>query len=140
MKKHYEQLMKFVFAAAAAASIAAVAVICIFLLYKGVPAISQIGLFEFLGGRVWKPTEGQFGIFPMIVGSVYLTAGAIILGVPIGLLCAVFLARFCPKGLYEFFKPAVELLAGIPSIVYGFFGLTVIVPVVQQLTGGAAKV
>ena len=73
-----------------------------------------------------------FGIFPMIVGSIYVTAGAIIVGVPIGILCAVFMARFCPKKLYPILKPAIELMAGIPSIVYGFFGLVVIVPIIQQ--------
>ncbi|MBR2383848.1 MAG: phosphate ABC transporter permease subunit PstC, partial [Anaerotignum sp.] len=79
------------------------------------------------------------GIFPMIVGSVYVTAGAIIVGVPLGILCAVFLAWFCPKKLYKIIKPAVELLAGIPSIVYGFFGLVVLVPIMQNLFGGSGK-
>lgn len=80
-----------------------------------------------------------YGIFPMIVGSVYVTAGAIILGVPLGILCAVFLVWFCPKRLYKIIKPAVELLAGIPSIVYGFFGLMVLVPIMQSLFGGGGK-
>ena len=96
-------------------------------------------MFDFLGGTTWKPLEGEFGIFPMILGSIYVTAGAIILGVPIGILCAVFMAKFCPKGLYKLLKPAVDLLAGIPSIVYGFFGLMVIVPVVQDIFGGSGK-
>ena len=96
-------------------------------------------MFNFLGGTVWKPLEGHFGIFPMIVGSIYVTAGAIILGVPIGILCAVFMARFCPPKLYKILKPAVDLLAGIPSIVYGFFALMVIVPVMQDIFGGSGK-
>ena len=117
-----EKVMKVVFAFSAMFSVAAVAVICIFLLYNGVPAMREIGFFEFIGGKSWKPTEGQFGIFPMIVGSVYMTGGAIILGVPVALLCAVFMTWFCPASIYRFFKPVVDLLAGIPSIVYGLFG------------------
>ena len=75
----------------------------------------------------------------MIVGSLYVTAGAILFGVPIGLLCAIFMARFCPKKLYKVLKPLVDLLAGIPSIVYGFFGLMVLVPLMQDLFGGSGK-
>ena len=123
----------------ATASIFAVIVICFFLFEQGFPAMAEIGVLDFLTGTVWKPLEGQFGIFPMIVGSIYVTAGAIILGVPVGLLCAVFMAKFCPPGLYRIMKPAVDLLAGIPSIVYGFFALMVIVPVVQTLTETSGK-
>lgn len=134
-----ENGMRVVFLLCACVSILAVALICLFLFMNGVPAMAKIGFGHFLGGTVWKPTEGQFGIFPMIVGSIYVTAGAIIIGVPIGILCAVFLARFCPKRLYRVLKPAVDLLAGIPSVVYGFFGLTVIVPLIQDLFGGSGK-
>lgn len=139
MKKYSETAMKYVFMASATVSIIAVIVICVFLFSKGFPTIAEIGIFEFLGGTVWKPLEGSFGIFPMIVGSIYVTAGAIILGVPIGILCAVFMAKFCPKGLYRILKPAVDLLAGIPSIVYGFFGLMVIVPAMQNIFGTGGK-
>ena len=118
--------MKFIFLAAACVSILAVVLICIFLLSSGIPAIKEIGISDFLLGRIWKPSENLYGIFPMIVGSIYVTAGAIIIGVPIGLLCAVFMARYCPRKIYRIVKPAVDLLAGIPSIVYGFFGLMVI--------------
>ena len=131
--------MKYIFMASATVSIIAVVVICVFLFSKGFPTIAEIGVFNFLGGTVWKPLEGHFGIFPMIVGSIYVTAGAIILGVPIGILCAVFMARFCPPKLYKILKPAVDLLAGIPSIVYGFFALMVIVPVMQDIFGGGGK-
>ena len=134
-----EQVMKGVFAAAAALSIFAVALICVFLFANGVPAIQKIGAADFLLGQTWKPSNDIYGIFPMIVGSVYVTAGAVIIGVPLGILCAVFLAWFCPKKLYKVVKPAVELLAGIPSIVYGFFGLVVIVPIMQSLFGGSGK-
>lgn len=134
-----EKIMKAVFMVSAAVSVMAVAAICFFLFYTGIPAIREIGIFKFLGGTLWKPLEGQFGIFPMIVGSIYVTAGAIIIGVPLGVLCAVFLAKYCGPGLYKIFKPAVNLLAGIPSIVYGFFGLMVIVPVMQRIFGTGGK-
>lgn len=133
-----ESAMKWVFTFSALASIFAVAVICIFLFASGIPAIAEIGLFDFIGGKEWKPREEKFGIFPMIAGSIYITAGAILIGVPIGILCAVFMAKFCPKKIYRFIKPMVELLAGIPSIVYGFFGLVVIVPIIQNI-GGSGK-
>ena len=134
-----ENGMKWVFMVAAALSILAVALICVFLFANGIPAIGKIGVFDFLLGQQWKPGNNIYGIFPMIVGSIYVTAGAIIIGVPLGILCAVFLAWFCPKNLYKIIKPAVELLAGIPSIVYGFFGLVVLVPIMQNLFGGSGK-
>lgn len=134
-----EQVMKGVFAAAAALSILAVALICVFLFANGVPAIQKIGAADFLLGQTWRPSNDIYGIFPMIIGSVYVTAGAVIIGVPLGILCAVFLAWFCPEKLYKVVKPAVELLAGIPSIVYGFFGLVVIVPIMQSIFGGSGK-
>lgn len=133
MKKYSEGIMRIVFMISATVSIIAVIAICFFLFTAGLPAIGEIGVLNFLGGDLWKPLEGHFGIFPMIIGSIYVTAGAIVVGVPIGLLCAIFMAKFCPAKLYHILKPAIDLLAGIPSIVYGFFGLMVIVPVVQQL-------
>lgn len=139
MRKYSEKIMKIVFLTAACVSILAVILICIFLFASGVPAIREIGISDFLLGGSWKPNQGLYGIFPMIVGSIYVTAGAIVVGVPIGLLCAVFMARYCPAGLYRILKPAVDLLAGIPSIVYGFFGLMVIVPMVQNMFGGSGK-
>lgn len=133
-----EKAMQGVFFLTAITSIAAVAIICIFLFYNGIPAMAEIGLFNFLGGQKWAPSNvpASYGIFNMIIASIYVTAGAIIIGVPIGILTAVFLAKFCPKPLYKFLKPATELLAGIPSIVYGFFGLMVIVPFVRDNFGG----
>ena len=139
MKKYRESIMKAVFLVAACVSILAVVLICGFLFVNGFPAIAEIGPLKFLGGIIWKPQEGQFGILPMIIGSIYATAIAILVGVPIGLLCSVFMAKFCPKKLYRILKPAISLLAGIPSIVYGFFGLVVIVPVMQSLFGGSGK-
>lgn len=134
-----EKVMRILFMLSATVSILAVIVICYFLFDQGLPAMVEIGVSDFLTGTLWKPLEGHFGIFPMIVGSIYVTAGAIILGVPVGLLCAIFMAKFCPRRLYSVLKPAVDLLAGIPSIVYGFFALMVIVPVVQELTGTSGK-
>lgn len=139
MKDIREKFMQAVFLLAACASILAVALICIFLFANGIPAIAKIGVFDFLLGQKWKPLNDIYGIFPMIIGSIYVTAGAIIVGVPIGILCAIFMAKFCPKGLYKIFKPAIDLLAGIPSIVYGFFGLVVIVPIMQDIFGGSGK-
>ena len=134
-----ENAMRVVFAVCACVSILAVILICFFLFANGIPTIGKIGVKEFLLGLDWKPMQNIFGILPMIIGSIYVTAGAVVIGVPIGLLCAVFLAKFCPDKLYKVFKPAVDLLAGIPSIVYGFFGLVVIVPVMQNLFGGSGK-
>ena len=139
MKNIKETGMKILFLIAACTSILAVALICIFLFANGLPAIAEVGPLKFLFGTDWSPLSNRFGILPMIVGSIYVTAGAIIIGVPIGILCAVFLAEFCPKKLYKILKPAVELMAGIPSIVYGFFGLVVIVPIMQDLFGGSGK-
>lgn len=134
MKKLSEAFMHALFFISATVSIFAVVTICFFLFSEGLPAIKEIGVHNFLLGTTWKPLEGLYGILPMIVGSIYVTAGALILGVPTGLLCAVFLARFCPGWIYKVLQPAINLMAGIPSIVYGFFGLVVIVPVVQQMT------
>ena len=123
-------------AAAAAVSIVAVALVCLFLLVNSVPALAHIGLAEFLLGSEWRPANGLYGIFPMIVGTVYVTAGALAVGVPAGLLCAVFLSCFASRRAARLIMPGVELLAGIPSVVYGFFGLVVIVPLVRTHLGG----
>ena len=139
MKQLKEIFMKVVFLISACASILAILLICFFLFSNGIPAMSEIGFGNFLLGDEWRPLNGEFGIFPMIIGSLYVTAGAIIVGVPIGLLCVMFMARFCPKRLYSVLKPAIDLMAGIPSIVYGFFGILVIVPAVHNLFGTSGK-
>lgn len=135
-QKIKETAAKVIFALAAAISILAVALICVFLFANGVPAMMQIGLPEFLLGTTWKPGSGMYGIFPMIVGSIYVTAGAIIVGVPTGILTAIFLSRFAEKRIAAVLRPGVELLAGIPSVVYGFFGLMVIVPFIRTTMPG----
>ena len=139
VSKGKEKVMHIVFMLAACGSILAVIVICLFMFANGVPAMAEIGLKDFLLGKKWIPNQNVFGIFPMIIGSIYVTAGAIIIGVPIGLLCAIFMAHFCSSKIYKILKPAVELLAGIPSIVYGFFGLMVIVPIMQNMFDGGGK-
>ena len=128
-----EKIMQVVFFIAACASILAVALICIFLFANGIPAIREIGFVKFITGDIWRPGNNLFGISTMIVGSLYVTAGAIIIGVPIGILTSVFMAMYCPKRIYRPLKAATELLAGIPSVVYGFFGIVVVVPLIRDL-------
>lgn len=131
-----EGLARALFVLAAAVSVLAVALICVFLFANGVPAMAQIGLPEFLFGTTWRPANDLFGIFPMIVGSIYVTAGAMVVGVPAGLLTAIFLSRFASGRVASVLKPGVELLAGIPSVVYGFFGLVIIVPFIRTYMTG----
>ena len=135
MHKVSEMLMKILFLIAACVSVLAVGLICWFLFSNGLPTIGKIGVADFLLGTEWRPSSDQYGIFPMIIGSIYVTVGAILIGVPIGLFCAVYLAYFCPEKIYKIIKPVVNLMAGIPSIVYGFFGLVVIVPIMMDLVG-----
>ena len=132
MRKIREKGMAAVFAFLASISIIAVLVICIFLFARGIPAIHQIGFTKFVSGKIWKPGSDYYGIFVMIIGSLYVTAGALIIGVPVGIFMAVFMAKFCPAWLYKILKPVVNLLAGIPSIIYGYFGLMVIVPFIRN--------
>lgn len=129
MKSHVsESIAKVIFGVAAAVSILAVALICVFLFANGLPAMGKIGLVEFLTGTQWRPANDIYGILPMIVGSICVTLGALVLGVPVGMLCAIFLSRFASPRVEKLLMPGVQLLAGIPSVVYGFFGLVVIVP------------
>ncbi len=131
-----EKAWEITFLCAAAFSILAVVLICLFLFVNGIPAMKKIGFADFLLGTKWKPGNDLYGIFPMIIGSLYVTAGAIIFGVPIGLMTAIFLSKFCPAKIHRYLKMAIDLLAGIPSVVYGFFGLMVIVPFVRNVFGG----
>jgi phosphate transport system permease protein len=131
--------MQMIFLLAACASILCVLLICLFIFANGLPAIGKIGPLNFLMGTRWRPGNNLYGIAPMILGSIYVTAGAILVGAPLGVLTAVFMARFCPKRVYGILGPAISLLAGIPSIVYGFFGLVVMVPAARALFGGSGK-
>ena len=126
---------RIVFTLTACISILAVALICVFLLANGIPGMAKIGVWDFLTGQKWKPGNEIFGVLPFIMGSIYVTAGALIVGVPAGLLTALFMSRFASKKIVRIMRPAVSLLAGIPSVVYGFFGLVVIVPLVRELGG-----
>ncbi|OQA08861.1 MAG: Phosphate transport system permease protein PstC [Firmicutes bacterium ADurb.Bin373] len=136
-KKLKEGAATAVFALAACVSILAVALICIFLFANGIPGMSKIGILNFITGTAWKPGNNIFGIMPMILGSIYVTAGALIIGVPAGILTAMFLSRFASASRVRILQPAVALLAGIPSVVYGFFGLIVIVPAIREVFGGS---
>jgi phosphate transport system permease protein len=138
LRSRRESIMKIVFLGSAMIAVISVGLICLFLFMGGSPGMAKIGVFKFLTGTGWKRSDEPplFGILPMIAGSIYVTAGAILVGVPIGLFSAAFMAKFCPKRLYRLLKPATELLAGIPSVVYGFFGMVVLVPAVRTIFGG----
>ena len=136
MNHKSEKVMQAVFFLTACISIVSVLLICIFLFSNGLSAIKEIGIIKFLFGEVWRPSSNEFGILPMIVGSLYVTLGALVIGVPIGILTAVFMAYFCPNKLYKPLKAGINLMAGIPSVVYGFFGLVVLVPFVRDYIGG----
>ena len=136
-----EEAMRWVFAGAACVCVAAVALICWFLLANGLPFFGKVDAVSFLTGKTWSPdpydaANGTYQILPMIVGSLYVTGGALLLGAPVGILAGVCMARFCKPGLLRFLQPAVALMAGVPSVVYGFFGITTLVPLVRERFGG----
>lgn len=134
-----EAAARLVFTLTACISILAVILICVFLFANGIPGMAKAGIWDFLSGQKWKPGNETFGILPFILGSIYVTAGALIVGVPAGLLTAIFMSRFASKKIARIMRPAVSLLAGIPSVVYGFFGLVVLVPLVRGLFGGTGS-
>jgi phosphate transport system permease protein len=133
----YEKAIEVVFAVSAFLMVFSVIVICVYIFAAGVPPILKIGVSKFIFGTKWTPTysEPQYGILPMILASVYGMLGAVIIGVPIGVFTAVMLAEIAPGRIAGVLKAAIELLAGIPSVVYGFFGLTVIVPFIRVHLG-----
>ncbi len=137
-RKSFEGFMKFIFTLSAMTSILAIILICVFIFSEGLPFIKEYGLRNFLLGTQWKPsnTPPSYGILPMILGSLYITLGAIIIGVPIGVLTATYLAKFSNERLHKFLKASINLMAGIPSIIYGFFALTLIVPFIRSIFGG----
>jgi len=136
IKKFKEHLSRNIFFALALSSISALALITVFIIIKGAPIIAEVGVIKFIFGMEWAPSRGEFGIFPMIIGSVTVTLGAVIIGVPVGICCSVFLAEFAPPIMSNIFRPAIQLLAGIPSVVYGFWGLLFVVPAVRNYLGG----
>jgi phosphate transport system permease protein len=136
MKKFGERIPQSLFFIMALSALSALALITIFIFVEGVPLIAKVGFFNFIFGMKWAPTLGYYGIFPMIVGTVLVTLGAIILGVPVALCCSIFLAEFAPRKLSNLVRPAIQLLAGIPSVVFGFWGLIFIVPAIRNYLGG----
>lgn len=138
--KTKERLMERLILICAATSIVAVALITIFIFISGVPVLQNTGLLSFVFGKDWQPTGGTYGILPLILGSLGVTFGALIIGIPTGLGCAVFLSQMVKKRTGTMFKSAIELLAGIPSVVYGFFGLAVIVPAIRDYVLPAVQV
>ena len=120
----------------ALSSISVLALITVFIVVQGAPIIARVGVIDFVFGMSWAPSQGEYGIFPMIVGSLSVTLGAVVLGVPIGICCSIFLAEFAPVRLRNLFRPAIQLLAGIPSVVYGLWGLIFIVPFIRNYMGG----
>ena len=136
IKKFKENLSKNIFLIFALSSISVLALITVFIIMRGAPIIAQVGIINFVFGMEWAPSRGLFGIFPMIIGTLTVTIGAVIIGVPVGICCAVFLAEFAPPMMSNIFRPAIQLLAGIPSVVYGFLGLVFVVPAVRDYLGG----
>lgn len=134
MVAYTDKAMKNIFFICALFSIFSVVAICFFILYSSIPAFKEIGVLNFLFGRVWSPTNNQYGILPMIIGSIYVTALATLIGGTIGFFTAVFLSRFCPEKLKPLFTQIINLLAGIPSIVYGFFAMIVLVPALKKIS------
>jgi len=131
-----EKIVEKILLLIAFSSISILALIAIFIFGEGLPLIWKVGLKTFLLGGRWVPSQGSFGILPMIVGSFWVTLGALLLGIPLGLACAVFLSEWTPPLAATFLRPAIQLLAAIPSVIYGFWGLVVLVPLVRNYLGG----
>lgn len=131
-----EKLARRGFFLMALSALSGLALITVFIVAEGVPLIAKAGLFNFVFGTTWAPTQGAFGILPMILGSLLVTLGAIILGVPIALCCSIFMAEFAPPVMRNVLRPAIQMLAGIPSVVYGFWGLVFVVPAIRTYLGG----
>jgi len=130
--KFAERLLLFI----AFSAILSLLLITFFIFQQGIPLIFKVGLKNFLSFH-WAPTQGQFGILSMVMGSLMVTLGALCVGIPLGLSCAIFLAEFSSKPVQSILKPVIELLAGIPSVVYGFIGIVVLVPLIRNLFGGS---
>ena len=131
-----EKIIALALLVTALSAISGLALITAFIFKEGLPIMLRVGLGRFILSSDWYPTEGEFGIFPMIVGSLAVTAGAMVIGVVFGLGCAVLLTQFAPPRLVSIIKPSIELLAGIPSVVYGFMGVVILVPLIRDYLGG----
>lgn len=136
MKGSGEKTVKAVLLAVALSAIASLLLIAVFIFKEGVPFILRVGLRDFLFSSDWEPMAGKFGIYPMIVASLWVTLGAMLVGAPLGVAGAIFLNEFVPRSVMRIVKPTIELLAGIPSVVYGFIGVVVLAPLIRQYAGG----
>jgi phosphate transport system permease protein len=136
MKLRKDTYLSLGFFLVALSTLSALAVITIFIFVEGLPLINKVGVFNFIFGMKWAPSQGEYGIFPMIVGTLSVTLGAALIGVPVALCVSIFLTEFAPKRVRTIMRPAIQLLAGIPSVVYGFWGLTFIVPLIRTYLGG----
>lgn len=134
-----EHIFENLFLICACISILSVIIISVYIFANGIPIFFKVGFKEIIFGTEWKPLEGKFGLLPMIVASILVTLGSVAIGVIIGLMTAILLAEVAPERLSKVIRPAVELLAGIPSVVYGFFGLIVIVPIIDKKFGGGGN-
>jgi phosphate transport system permease protein len=133
-----ERAISIMLLVAALGALLALALITYFVFQSGLPLILEVGLWNFLSGTTWNPTANppQFGLLPMIVGSLWLTVGSLVIGVPLGIAVAVFMVELAPPRLAQFMRPAIQLLAGIPSVIYGFIGLTILAPLLRSTFGG----
>jgi len=131
-----ERLVRLALLTIAFSAVSVLAVITAFIFMEGVPIMLKYGFKSFLGGINWYPSEKSFGLLPMIIGSLMVTLGALVIGVPLGLSCAIFLTEFSSRRLRRILKPVIELLAGIPSVVYGFMGVVLLVPFIRRTFGG----
>lgn len=136
MKINKDKLIELVFFVIALSTLTVLAVITLFIFIEGIPLITKVGVFNFIFGMKWAPSQELYGIFPMIVGTISVTLGAALIGVPVALSCSIFLTEFAPQTVRNIMRPAIQLLAGIPSVVYGFWGLTFIVPLIRVFLGG----
>ena len=136
MTRYVERFIEKILLISAITAILGVLLIFIFIFMEGLPVLQKHGIMHFIGGKSWNPADSEFGLLPMIIGSIYVTIGSLVLGIPFGIGCAIFLAEIAPKKITKFIRPAIELLAGIPSVVYGFYGLVVLVPLIRELFGG----
>lgn len=134
--KRSERIIEKALLLIALSAVAVLVLIILFIFGEGSPAVAKIGVWKFISGMRWAPSRGVFGILPMILGSAWVTLGALILGVPLALSCAIFLSEIAPPKVSMIVKPAMELLAGIPSVVYGFMGLVILVPLIRTYLGG----
>ena len=135
--RKYEFVIRTILLLSAITGILGVVLITVFIVKEGLPVLSSTGLFNFLGGTKWAPTNEIFGIFPMIVGSALTTLGALIIGVPIGLGCSIYLSELASERVQNILRPGIDLLAGIPSVIYGLYGMVVIVPLIRKTFGGS---